>query len=122
MGKGDRKTRKGKRFIGSHKKRTKLNCYGIIEKVQKRVMDYKQEIDYALKNNIAKYADIFDFNEIPSEKIYKDLYLFFRENLDIHCKRKSISYTSFLYYNDFSINAKARTKKKIKIQSLLTSD
>lgn len=35
MGKGDRKTRKGKRFVGSSRKRTKLNCYGINKKEQK---------------------------------------------------------------------------------------
>jgi len=76
MGKGDRKTRKGKRFIGSRKKRTKLNCYGIIKKIQKKKMDYSQEINSAIKSNIAKYADIFDFEETPNEKLYKDLYLF----------------------------------------------
>jgi hypothetical protein len=97
MGKGDRKTLKGKRFIGSRKKRTKLNCYLITPKTQKKIiMDYKQEIDYAIKTNIAKYADIFDFDKTPNEKLYKDLYLFCRENLDIHYKRKSISHSSFL--------------------------
>lgn len=75
------------------------------------MMNYKQEIDYATKNNIAKFADIFDFNDMPNEKLYKDLYLFCRENLDIHFRRKSISHSSFLYSNDLSINAKARTKK-----------
>ena len=43
MGKGDRKTRKGKRFIGSRKKRTKRNCYGIIPIIQKRIMNYKDK-------------------------------------------------------------------------------
>lgn len=111
MGKGDRKTRKGKRFIGSRKKRTKLNCYGINPKIQKKIMDYNQEIDYAIKNNIAKYDEIFDFIETPNEKWYKILYLFCRENLDIHYKRKSISHSSFLYSNDYSINAKANIEK-----------
>lgn len=37
MGKGDRKTRKGKRFVGSSRKRTKLNCYGINKKEQKKM-------------------------------------------------------------------------------------
>ena len=37
MGKGDRKTRKGKRFVGSSRKRTKLNCYGINKKEQKKI-------------------------------------------------------------------------------------
>lgn len=110
MGKGDRKTRKGKRFIGSRKKRTKMNCYGIIPVIHKKMMNYKQEIDYATRNAIAKFADIFDFDDTPNEKLYKDLYLFCRENLDIHYKRKSISFSSFLYSNDFSINAKARAK------------
>lgn len=110
MGKGDRKTRKGKRFIGSSRKRTKLNCYGIIKKEQTKKMDYQQEAAYAIKHNIAKYGDIFDFEGTPSEKQYKVLYLFCRENLDIHCRRKSISHSSFLYSNDFSINAKARKK------------
>lgn len=91
--------------------RKKNNCYRIIKK-NKRIMDYKQEIAYAIENNIAKYSDIFDFNETPSEKLYKDLYLFCRENLDIHCKRKSIPHSSFLYSNDFSINAKADTKNQ----------
>jgi len=111
MGKGDKKTRKGKRFIGSRKKRTKRNCYGIIPIIQKRIMNYKQEVDSAIKNNITKHADIFDFEDTPNEKLYKDLYLFCRENLDIHFKRKSISHSSFLFSNDFSINARARIKK-----------
>ncbi len=111
MGKGDRKTHKGKRFIGSCKKRTKLNCYGVTQKKQKKIMDYKQQIDYAIKNAIVSFGDIFDFEETPNEKLYKDLYLFCRENLDIHFKRKRISHSSFLYSNDFSINAKAKTKK-----------
>lgn len=111
MGKGDRKTRKGKRFIGSRKKRTKLNCYGVVPKIQKKVMNYKEEVDYVIKNNIAKHVDIFDFEDTPNEKLYKDLYFFCRENLDIHYKRKSISHSSFLYSNDFSINAKARINK-----------
>lgn len=110
MGKGDRKTRKGKRFIRSCRKRTKLNCYGIIKKEQRKTMDYQQETAYAIKNNIAQYGDIFDFEGTPSEKQYKVLYLFCRENLDIHSKRKSISHSSFLFSNDFSINAKARKK------------
>jgi hypothetical protein len=111
VGKGDRKTRKGKRFIGSRRKRTKLNCYVITPKIQKKIMDYKQEIDNAIKNNIAEYADIFDFDDTPNKKLYKDLYLFCRENLDIHFKRKSISHSAFLYSNDFSVNAKVRIKK-----------
>ena len=73
-------------------------------------MDYKQEIEYAVKNNISKFDDIFEFEETPNEKLYKDLYLFCRENLDIHFERKSISHSSFLYSNDFSINAKTRKK------------
>lgn len=111
MGKGDQKTCKGKRFISSRKKRTKFNCYGIIPKTQKITMDYKQEVDDAIKNNITKYGDVFDFNETPHEKHYKTLYLFCRENLNIHHKRKSISYSSFLYSNDFGINARANTEK-----------
>ena len=110
MGKGDRKTRKGKRFVRSRKKRTKLNCYGIIPKTYKKIMDYKQEMDYAIKNNIAQFGDIFDFDGVPNEKLYKDLYSFCRENLDIHFKRKSILHGSFLYSNDFNVNARARTK------------
>lgn len=113
MGKGDRKTYKGKRFIGSRKKRTKLNCYGIIPKTQNKRMDYKIEIDYAIKNNIARYDDIFDFSETPNEEPYKVLYLFCRENLDIHSKRGSIPTSTFLYSNDFSKNAKANTKKNV---------
>lgn len=113
MGKGDRKTRKGKRFIGSRKKKTKLNCYGITPKTQKKIMDYKQEVDYAINNNIVKEDDIFDFSETPNEERYKVLYLFCRENLDIQHKRKNIPHGLFLYSNDFSINAKADTKKNV---------
>ena len=110
MGKGDRKTRKGKRFVGSSRKRTKLNCYGINKKEQKKIIDYQQEAAYAIKHNIVPYGDIFDFEGTPNEKQYKVLYLFCRENLNIHYRRKSISHTSFLFSNDFSINAKARKK------------
>ena len=58
MGKGDRKTRKGKRFVGSSRKRTKLNCYGINKKEQKKIIDYQQEAAYAIKHNIVPYGDI----------------------------------------------------------------
>lgn len=75
------------------------------------LMDYKQEMDYAVKNNIAQFGDIFDFDGVPNEKLYKDLYFFCRENLDIHSKRKSISHSSFLFSNNFSPNARARTDK-----------
>lgn len=113
MGKGDRKTRKGKRFIGSRKKRTKMNCYGITPKTQKKIyiMNYKQEIDYAIKNTIATFGDIFDFEETPNEKFYKDLYLFCRENLDIHFMRKTLPQSTFLYSTDLNVNAKAIPKK-----------
>lgn len=87
-----------------------MNCYGITPVIHEKTMDYKQEIDYATRNNIAKFADIFDFDDTPNEQLYKNLYLFCRENLDIHYRRKSISNSSFLYSNDFSINAKARAK------------
>ncbi|MDR0768682.1 MAG: hypothetical protein LBE71_02070 [Dysgonamonadaceae bacterium] len=110
MGKGDRKTRKGKRFIGSRRKRTKLNCYGIAKPILKKEIDYKHETKSAIENDIAKFADIYDFEDTPNEKQYKYLYLFGRENLDIHFKRKSISHSYFLFSNDFSHNAKARTK------------
>ncbi len=52
MGKGDRKTYKGKRFIGSRKKRTKLNCYGIIPKTQNKRMDYTYVIYRVFLNTI----------------------------------------------------------------------
>ena len=55
MGKGDRKTRKGKRFVGSSRKRTKLNCYGINKKEQKKIIDYQQEAAYAIKHNIVPF-------------------------------------------------------------------
>lgn len=114
MGKGDRKTRKGKRFIGSRKKRTKLNCYGLTPKKQKeinKIMDYKQQIDYAIKNSIASFGDIFDFEDTPNERFYRDLYLFCRENLDIHFRRKTLPHSSFLYSTDLSVNAKAIPQK-----------
>lgn len=110
MGKGDRKTRKGKRFIGSPNKKAKLNCCGITKPIVNKKMDYKQETKFAIEKEIVKLADIYDFEDTPNEKQYKDLYLFCRENLDIHFKRKSISHSYFLFSNDFSQNAKARTK------------
>lgn len=118
MGKGDRKTRKGKRFIGSRKKRTKLNCYGITPQKQKKIMDYKKQIDYAIKNGIASFGDIFDFEETPNEKFYKDLYLFCRENLDIHFKRKTLPHSFFLYSTDLCVNAKAIPQKNIIILNM----
>ena len=55
MGKGDRKTRKGKRFVGSSRKRTKLNCYGINKKEQKKIIDYQQEAAYAILFHMVIY-------------------------------------------------------------------
>lgn len=113
MGKGDRKTCKGKRFVYSRRKRTKLNCYGITPKTQKKIyiMNYKQEVDYAIENMIATFSDIFDFEGTPNEKFYKDLYLFCRENLDIHFTRKVLPQSSFLYSTYLKVNAKAIPNK-----------
>lgn len=106
MGKGDRKTRKGKRFINSPRKKVKLG----FSKSKGNKMDYKLEMQYAVKNNIVKLSDIFDFEDTPYEKFYSDLFKFCRENLDIHFAEKSISRSLFLFSNNFNINAKAGVK------------
>lgn len=51
-------------------------------------MEYKQEVEYATKNNIVKLSDIFNFEETPYERLYDDLFKFCRENLDIHFEKK----------------------------------
>ena len=72
------------------------------------MMDYKQEMDYAIKNGIAKYDDIFDFEGMENEEQYKELYLFCRENLDIQHKRGDLPHSTFLYSNEYAVNARAR--------------
>lgn len=62
MGKGDRKTRKGKRFIGSRKKRTKMNCYMINEKIKQSQME---------KNFFEKYIENLDSSEYGHSDSYK---------------------------------------------------
>ena len=107
MGKGDRKTRKGKRFIGTRKKKTKRNCYEINAIIFNKTFDYTQEIEYAVKNSIVSNSDIFDFRDTPQKKHYESIYNFCRENLDIHFNRKNILKSTFLYSNDYNVNAKA---------------
>lgn len=62
MGKGDRKTRKGKRFIGSRKKRTKLSCYMKSEKMKQNRME---------KNIFEKYIEKLDSSEYGHNDSYK---------------------------------------------------
>lgn len=108
MGKGDRKTRKGKRFINSPRKNTSLG----FAKSKRKKMEYKQDIEYATNNNIVKLSDIFNFEETPYERLYSDLYKFCRKNIDIHFEENSISQSLFLFSNNFNINAKAGIKNE----------
>lgn len=108
MGKGDRKTRKGKRFINSPRKNTSLG----FAKPDRKKMGYKQEVEYAIKSNIVKLSDIFNFEETPYETLYNDLFKFCRENLDIQSEKKSISQSLFLFSNNFNINAQAGVKNE----------
>ena len=70
-------------------------------------MNYDLEIENAIKNSILDYNNIFEFRDTPNENIFENLYVFCRENLNIHSKRVNISPNIFLFTNDFSINAKA---------------
>lgn len=70
-------------------------------------MDYSKDKCYAVKNNILKESDIFDFEGTPNETLYERLYRFSRENLDIQIERGNIPHGCFLYSTDFGINARA---------------
>lgn len=70
MGKGDRKTRKGKRFIGSQKKRTKLNCYAVTGKIKRNKMgknvfeEYNDKLDSSGYGHSDSYKINSDFQEV----------------------------------------------------------
>lgn len=73
-------------------------------------MGYSKDKDYAIKNKIIQECDIFDFDETPNEDLYKRLYQFCRENLNIQIERKNIQHGCFLYSTDFRVNAHACCK------------
>lgn len=70
-------------------------------------MSYEVEIHNAINRNLSNYADIFDFAETPNEELYKNYYIFCRENLDIQSAKYNIQPNIFLFRNAFSSNAKA---------------
>ena len=70
-------------------------------------MDYSQEIENAVKNNIISASDIYDFRESPLENILSLYYAFCRKNLDIHSANEKITPNIFLINNSTQINAHA---------------
>jgi hypothetical protein len=70
-------------------------------------MNYDLEIENAINKNLSNYANIFDFRETPNEELFKNYYIFCRENLDIHSVKFNIQPNVFVFKNSFSSNAEA---------------
>lgn len=101
MGKGDRKTRKGKRFIGSRKKRTKLNCYAIVEKVKRNKMgknffeEYIEKLDSSGYGHNDSYKINTEFQEVIGKLVEAGLNdIAMKADLDrqVFAVRKSFNY------------------------------
>jgi hypothetical protein len=74
-------------------------------------MDYSNDKNYAVENKILQKCDIFDFIETPNEILYKRLYLFCRENINIQIERNTIPHGCFLFSTNFDVNAYACRKE-----------
>lgn len=74
-------------------------------------MTYRQTVEYVINKAIIEKQDVFDFENVPYEKYYEELYNFCSENLKIQCADDLLFESVFLYYDYFSKNAKAGIKK-----------
>jgi len=72
------------------------------------LMNYDHEIQNSIKNNLLKYADIFDFRNTPSEDLFNNYYMFCRESLDINSAKYNINPNVFAFKNGFNSNAEAK--------------
>lgn len=73
-------------------------------------MSYKIEIQSSIENGIFSTDEIYSFSETPYEQQFESYYDFCRSNLNIVSEKYSIQPNIFVYYNSFSVNAKAGVK------------
>lgn len=75
------------------------------------MMDYAKEIENALKFDVLKQDEIYDYRGTPFEEVISMYYKFCRENLNIHSKVLPINPNVIIFNNCFSSNATAKLKK-----------
>lgn len=70
-------------------------------------MNYEQEIQNSAAIKPQELAAVFDYRDTPMEEIFHNLYLFCRENLDIHSQKKNIKPNVFAFTSGLTSNAAA---------------
>jgi len=72
------------------------------------MMSYEEICEELIAKNAVKFEDVYNFTEMPLEKLFEHFFQFCQTNLSERCKEYDIQPARFIYTNSYEINARAR--------------